>query len=384
MDRKLWLIFLVIFIDSLGFGLVIPTLPFLATKFGANAVTIGLLMATYPFFQFFGSPILGKLSDKYGRKPFLSLSLVGSALGYGLIVLSQSIFAFFLSRSISGLTGGSISVAQAYITDVTEGKERTHAIGLMGAAFGLGFIFGPLIGGILSEFGLVAPFAFAGALALSNAILIMLIVPEPKKHNIRKNKKPWNMKTFREIMQPRIVAHLIVLLFFVSLAASLLQGVFPLFAIQVFKWSAKVTGIFFAYIGVMLVFSQGFLLKRLLTHMSEKRLVQIGLFLLSIGFLFFYKEHFVYLGATFVAVSYGILIISLQSEISSHSDPDEQGVVLGVTQGVNAAAQAIGPALGGYLFGRLFLQAPFYFGFAIVFLCGIVSIFVYRRHSLAK
>jgi len=359
MKRELWLIFLVIFVDSLGFGLVIPTLPFIATKFGASAIIIGLLMSAYPFFQFFGSPILGKLSDRVGRKPILSLSLLGSAISYILIVFSQSIAMFFVSRSIAGLTGGSISVAQAYITDVAQGKERTKAIGMIGASFGLGFILGPLIGGLLTLYGLAMPFAFAGILSFINAVLIMIIVPEPKHHSVKKDKKKMNMKIIREVIEPKIVLHLILLLFFMSLSASLIQGVFPLFASDVFKWDARFTGIFFAYIGLMLVIAQGILLRKFLIYITEKRLIQISLFVLAFGFLFIYQERFVYLGATLIAVPFGILITTLQSEISAYSDPSEQGVVLGISQGANSLAQAIGPALGGFLFGNFFFKRLF-------------------------
>lgn len=377
----MWIIFFVIFIDALGFGLIIPTLPYIATKIGANAITIGFLMSTYPFFQFFGSPVLGRLSDRYGRKPILILSLIGGSISYGLIVLSQSIAMFFLSRSVAGLTGGSISVAQAYITDMTEGKKRTHAIGLMGAAFGMGFIVGPLIGGLLTSYGLTMPFLFAGFLALTNAILIIILIPEPTHHIIIKPQKPWTFSVIRETLQPPIVAQLTILLFFVMLSVSLLQGIFPVFANNVFKWDARGVGIFFAYLGLMLVASQGVLLRTLLKFIDEKHIIQISLFTLAFGFLFIHVEGSVYIAATILALSFGLLTSTLQAEISSLASPHEQGAVLGLAQGGTALAQTIGPALGGYLLGKLFLQAPFYFSFYLLFICAIVSIFIFRKHS---
>lgn len=165
--------FFVVFIGLLGFGIVIPTLPFIALKYQASPFVIGLSMASYSLFQFLASPILGRLSDKYGRKPILALSLFGSALGYFLIAIANNIWVIFASRIIDGITGGNISVAQAYIADITKGNEMTKAMGLIGMAFGLGFIFGPAIGGFLGHYFLALPYLFAGFLALLNCIFIL-------------------------------------------------------------------------------------------------------------------------------------------------------------------------------------------------------------------
>ena len=386
MKKELWLIFLIAFIDLLGFGIVIPTLPFIAEHFGASALQIGILAGSYSLFQFIGSPILGRLSDKYGRKPLLSLSLFGTSAGYFLIAVAGSLPLVFLSRVIDGLTGGNISVAQAYIADVTEGKERTKAMGLLGSAFGMGFIFGPLIGAVLTPYGFALPYIFAGILAFLNGLLIMIILPESERKTTQQRVGSlFSVKVLKEILRPQIVLDLTILFFLITFSFSLMQGIFPLYTNRLFRWDARHNGYFFAFIGVVSVLSQGVVLRRLVHKISERTIVRIALFSLTIGFTIFTfgkTQLLFFLGGLFLASSFGILNASIQAEISHFSNPEEQGIVMGVVQGWSALARAIGPVVGGLLFGSLFLQAPFLLSAILLFVSALISLTIYKKSNL--
>ena len=176
----LLVIFITVFIDLVGFGIVIPVLPYYAegTKFGATPTQVGLLFASYSVMQLVFAPVLGRLSDKYGRRPILLMSLLGTAIGFLILGFATTLWMLFVGRIIDGISGGNISTAQAYIADVTTKENRAKGMGLIGAAFGLGFVFGPAIGGILSRWGVNVPFLFAGGLAFANAILLYFTLPE--------------------------------------------------------------------------------------------------------------------------------------------------------------------------------------------------------------
>src|ERR687887_1324191 len=176
----LLVIFITVFIDLVGFGIVIPVLPFYVegTKFNASPRVVGLLFASYSVMQLVFTPVLGRLSDRYGRRPVLFLSLLGTSLGFFILGFATTVWMLFAGRIIDGMTGGNISTAQAYIADVTTEENRAKGMGLIGAAFGLGFIFGPAIGGILSRWGIEVPFLFAAALCFANALLLYFRLPE--------------------------------------------------------------------------------------------------------------------------------------------------------------------------------------------------------------
>jgi len=172
------IIFITIFIDAIGWSMIVPLLPLYAERFGASELVIGLLMSSYPSMQFIFAPVLGKLSDRVGRKPVLFVSLVGTAVGFGIMGLAPTLVWLFVGRIIDGISGGNISTAQAYIADVTPTEQRSRGMGLMGAAFGLGYIFGPAIGGILSTISAAVPFYFAAGLAATNALALYFLLPE--------------------------------------------------------------------------------------------------------------------------------------------------------------------------------------------------------------
>lgn len=383
MRKDLFLIFLIVFIGLLGFGIVIPTLPFVAKNFGASPTMIGLLFASYSFFQFLASPVLGRLSDRFGRKPILAISLLGTSVGFFMIAYAKSLFVIFLSRVVDGITGGNISVAQAYIADISEGKERTKAMGLIGAAFGLGFIFGPPVGGLLStHLSLAAPYLFAAVLALVNSILIMLILPEPERKISTKNNGLFlNKEMLKDIFHPKIVLHITLIFVIVTLAFAALQGTFAIYTEKILSWDEEKNGWYFALVGLVSVFTQGFLIRKLLESFEEKRLLQAGVFLVGSAFFLIaaFKAAFYLMAAGVVlALGFGLLNTSSQSLISLYSKEKEQGVVLGTVQGFGSLARTIGPVVGGVLMTRVSLNSPYVFSTGIMVLAFFISIYAFK------
>lgn len=384
MKKELWLIFLIVFIGLLGFGIVIPTLPFIAERFGASNTTIGFLLASYSVFQFIASPVLGRLSDKYGRKPILAISLFGTAIGYLMIAFAPNLFIVFLSRVIDGITGGNISVAQAYIADITKGKERTKAMGLIGAAFGLGFIFGPLIGGLLSAYyGFAVPYIFAAILAFLNAILIMVILPESEKKSVQKKVHSlFSLKVWKEIFNPVIVLYLALLMFIATWSFSMTQGIFPLYTQNIFSWGEKENGWFFAFIGLATVITQGGIIRILVDKVKEEKLIQAGFFFVATSSLIIFFSHSVsmlFISAAFLALGLGFINTSARAKISLHSSDEEQGIVLGVVEGLSSLARAIGPITGGILIDRMSMTAPFLISSIFLIFGLLLSLWVFNK-----
>src|SRR5512140_2722964 len=246
-NRLLFSIILIVFIDLLGFSLILPLLPYYAETFKANAFVTGLLVASYAVAQLIGAPILGRLSDRYGRRPILIASIFGTFLGFLLLGFANALWVLFASRIIDGLTGGNLSVAQAYISDVTDAQNRAKGLGLIGAAFGLGFIIGPVTGGLLSQFGYNAPAFVAAGLALINFILIYAWLPESltveKRQQIGEQKKvPVTLGALVTALKRPFTGSLLITRFFFGLAFAIFQSIFSLYALTKFALSAEQTG----------------------------------------------------------------------------------------------------------------------------------------------
>src|SRR4030095_9167503 len=261
-------IFTTVFIDLVGFGIVIPVLPFYAegTIFNATPRTVGLLFASYSVMQLIFSPILGGLSDKYGRRPVLFLSIIGTGIGFLILGLANSLWMLFAGRILDGITGGNISTAQAYIADITTKENRAKGMGLIGAAFGLGFIFGPAIGGILSRWGVHVPFFFAAGLCFANAVLLYFTLPETvtPDHPARTSATRGRgiSQLIRSLKQPRLTFVLVIYFLFI-VAFSIMTTSFALYTMFRFGYDAQHTGYLFAYVGLIAVIVQGGLIGKL-------------------------------------------------------------------------------------------------------------------------
>ena len=354
-------IFTTVFIDLVGFGIVIPVLPFYAegTAFNATPRTVGLLFASYSIMQLIFSPILGGLSDKHGRRPVLLLSIIGTGIGFLILGMATTLWMLFVGRILDGITGGNISTAQAYIADVTTEENRAKGMGLIGAAFGLGFIFGPAIGGILSHWGIHVPFFFAAALCFANATLLFFTLPEtvtadhPAKHSAAGGRSLGHI--IASLKQPKL-AYVLVIYFLFIVAFSIMTTSFSLYTMFRFGYDAPHTGYLFAYVGLIAVIIQGGLIGRLVKRFGEIPLVIFGALCFAISL---FAVPFVgpaagglgalLLGGGVFSMGNSLATPALTSLASKSVGPAEQGVVLGVTQSTASLARAVGPSLTAIL-----------------------------------
>jgi MFS transporter, DHA1 family, tetracycline resistance protein len=304
---RLTSIFLIVFIDMLGFGLILPLLPFYAERYGATPLVVGLLVASYAAAQLIGAPILGRLSDRYGRRPILLASLAGTLVGFVLLALAEPLgkliangvlvhilpvgvttlqnvailSVLFLSRILDGLTGGNITVAQAYITDVTDEKSRAKGLGMVGAAFGLGFILGPAAGGFLSRWGFAMPASAAAGLALLNMLTVFLwlpesLTPERRAQLMGRTRPAFSFRALWTALNRPRVGPLLHVRFFFGLASATFQTIFALWGQARLGLDAQATGYVLAYVGVLVVLVQGVLIGRITARVPETQLILWG------------------------------------------------------------------------------------------------------------
>lgn len=360
----LLIIFITVFIDLIGFGIVIPVLPFYVegTEFNASPRTVGLLFASYSVMQLIFSPILGKLSDRYGRRPILLISLIGTGIGFLILGFATTLWMLFLGRIIDGISGGNISTAQAYIADVTTPEDRAKGMGLIGAAFGLGFVFGPAIGGILSRWGIHVPFVFAAALAFTNAILLYFLLPETvtPEHPARTLGAAGRWTQLGEALKQSRLAFILLIYFLFVVAFSVMTTTFGLFTMYRFGYDAHETGWLFVFVGLIGAIIQGGLIGRLVKRFGELPLVVTGALLFSAS-LFAIPftgpqtglATLLLVGGTF-SVGNSLSMPALTSLASKSAGRQEYGIVLGVTQSVASLSRTVGPLIAA----GLILSAP--------------------------
>ena len=379
------IIFVTVFIDLVGFGIVIPVLPLYTERFGASPLVIGLLLGVYSAMQCLCAPLLGKLSDRIGRRPVLLLSLLGTAFGFLLMGLARSLPLLFAARIIDGATGGNISTAMAYIADVTPPAERSRRMGLVGAAFGLGFIFGPAIGGLLSHVSMGAPFLFAAALALANATAVYFLLPESLPPERRKQAREHT--AIAEIFhgaKGRALTVVIATYFFSTVAFSLLTATYPLFTERRFGYGPSQNGYIFAGQGVLGALIQGGLLGWLLRVFNEKRLVLFGAALLTVSLFALPTSLTVptlLLTTAGIGIGHGLMNAPLNGLASRDVGPALQGRALGVMQSTASVSRVVGPVLGGWLLNHdaglsasQFGQTPYWAGAAIMLIACALAV----------
>jgi MFS transporter, DHA1 family, tetracycline resistance protein len=363
-NKQLLTIFLIVFIDLLGFGIVLPLLPFIGEKYGANPFAIGLLTATYSFFQLISSPILGRLSDRYGRKKLLIISQFGTFIGFILLGLANSLPLIFISRIIDGATGGNISIAQAYISDVTDKNNRARAMGMIGAAFGLGFILGPTIGGLLSHFGYAIPAYFAAGVSTVTIFTNIFFLKESV--NIQKakqsNKTAFTLNEMLKVVFASPVGIYIVVFFILNFAFSLMQGNFALWTQYTFNFGPTQNGLLFGYIGIIAVLVQLRILPLLLKKWTEK-IIFVNLTLLMalalLSLIIVIHPYLLIIPMTLLPLSNGLVNPVIQSLSTESVDPEDYGGTLGLLQSAGSLGRIIGPITGGYLFNILNKDIPF-------------------------
>jgi DHA1 family tetracycline resistance protein-like MFS transporter len=358
LTTPLIIIFFTVFIDLVGFGIVIPILPFYAAKepFGANPFQIGLLTAVYSLMQFFFSPILGRMSDTYGRRPILFISLLGSVIGYLVLGFANTLFLVFLGRVISGITGANISAAQAYIADITTKENRAKGMGLFGAAFGLGFILGPALAGILSKYGVHVPFFVAGGLSLLSAAGVFFLLPESRKQKHHMPEEKGRLGAMIDSLRDRDFGLANLQYFLLITAFSIMTYAFVLYLAYRFDYNPEQVGYLFAFVGAISIVGQGVLFAKFVRIFGETRVAAAGSLLMVIS-LFAIPVvgpdagGLTGLLAVCVVMSFGNALASpaLTSLISKISHEHKQGSSLGIMQSGASLARALGPTLGGIL-----------------------------------
>ncbi len=373
-------IFLIVLVDILGLTIMLPLLPFYAEHLGASATVIGLLTASYAFCQLIAGPILGKLSDSMGRKPLLIVSQIGTLIGFLILAASNNLWLVFLSRIIDGLTAGNLSLAQAYIADVTEPENRTKSFAVIGIAFGIGFLVGPGISGYLSQFGYTWPILAAACLSATSILCTATLLPkvEPHRDDVggpggqRLGVLDW--KGYTKYFATPGLGPLLWQFFFFAFSFSLFIGGFALFSERRVGMGPKEVGYVFAWVGFLGIILQGFLIGRLVKAVGERTLVWSGFFVSATSSIWLAGVRTLpqmLANATYGSWGTGVIRPALTALISHKAGKREQGVVLGLTQSITSICQIAAPLLAGAFIDRGWLAAWALTGSAVAF-CGMV------------
>lgn len=392
-------VFITLFLDVLGIGLVVPILPKLVESLAGGGVDrasyfYGWLVGLYALMQFLFAPILGNLSDRFGRRPVILFSLLGSGLDYFLLAWAPSLPWFFLGRIISGITGANFSAAAAYIADVSPPERRAANFGLIGAAFGIGFIFGPAVGGWLGEdYGLRVPFLAAGVLTLLNWLYGLFILPESLKPE---NRRAFSLRrsnpigALLELRRHRLVLGLSVSYFISSLAHQVYPSIWVLYTGYRYGWDTKETGLSLALVGLTAAIVQGGLARKLIPRLGERRAAIVGFTIMAIaltGYGLAPEGWIVYPLIVFGSLS-GIAVPAIQGMISRTVGDNEQGGIQGSLTSLQSVAGAIGPPLATAIFGYFISEkapaivpgAPFFFSSGLVVMAGFLAARSFRRN----
>jgi len=382
MQRQKLIVISSVLVDVIGFGIVIPILPFYVTEFGVSAVTVTLLFAAFSFFSFLSAPLLGAWSDRIGRRPIFLLSVTSTAIGWFVFANAHSLWMLFLGRIIDGCAAGNFTTAQSYMVDLAKDeKERSANIGLIGAAFGIGFILGPFIGGALSKVSHAFPFWIAGALAATNAFSAFFFLPET--HHQRDAHSPMNFNPLAPLMraaQDKKMRPLYFTWSFFAFAIVTSQAVFGLFVKDVFGFSAFQTGMMFTIVGVIVVINQGFLLKKFwLNKFTEARLEMIMLIVLAVSSLMVSTEMLPLFYLSFLGAGTGqaILRVVITSQAAAAADPSKKGETMGILSALMSVYMVIAPILSGYIY-EIHHSGPYFLSSALLLL-GVYFAWMFKR-----
>jgi MFS family permease len=364
-------IFLIVLVDVLGLTIILPLLPFYAEKLGASAVVVGLLISSYALCQLIAGPILGKMSDHMGRKPLLIVSQFGTLIGFLILAFANSLWLVFLSRVIDGLTAGNLSLAQAYIADVTTPENRAKSFGVIGVAFGIGFLIGPGISGFLAQYGYSYPIFAAAFLSASSIVCTATLLPKAEPHTGEGDAGPGgrrlsvlDWKAYADYFARPGLGRVLWQFFFFAFSFALFISGFALYAQRRYTFDghpfgAKEVGYVFTYVGFLGLILQGGLIGRLVKMFGERKLVWTGFGISAVGFglLAWTRTLGQLLVASTVNAGNGVIRPALTSLISQEAGKREQGVVLGLTQSIMSICQIIAPVIAGALIDREQLAA---------------------------
>ncbi|MCO5934245.1 MFS transporter [Mucilaginibacter sp. RB4R14] len=381
--RILWVLVFIAIINSMGFGIIIPLLYPYGKKFGVTEHTIGLLTAAYSIAQFFATPVLGSLSDRFGRKPLLVFSLIGTCASFVIFGLANSIIMLFAARILDGLTGGNISVAQAMVSDISSPKERAKNFGILGSAFGFGFVIGPAIGGLLSKFGMKVPFYFAAGIAILGVLLTLFFLKETNKNKTGKSpvkKNRFSFVSLYTVLKMPVVGTAIFTGFLLTMAQFTMLIGFQTFSVDELKLNPTQIGLFYGGFGI-----SGILMQMLVP--AVKKVISSQAIILLISTLFCLGMMILAGFATGIilfAVSIGIYGLfnglrnpMLNAIIADRNNGNERGKVMGVNQSYASIGQTLGPITAGFItvisIHSIFFLASFYILIALLFSIRLIT-----------
>jgi DHA1 family tetracycline resistance protein-like MFS transporter len=398
--QSLFPIFFTVFIDLLGVGIVIPVLGHLFLDAGGilpadvslfqRTMLLGLLIASYPIMQFFGSPILGALSDRHGRKNILIISLIGTLIGYILFaigILTRNIFLIYLSRIIDGFTGGNISTAMSAIADISKPEEKARNFGLIGMAFGLGFIFGPFIGGVLADNTIVSwfssstPFWFAAILCFANIILVIFNFSETLKVKINTNISILTgFKNIRKALGMPNLRTMFLVIFLLTFGFNFFTQFFQVYLIEKFQYTQSQIGYLFAFMGLCIAITQGIITRQLSKKFTPVQVLAYSTFALSIAILlliFPTKAYYLFFIMPLISVSNGLTYPNSTAIVSNLSAKDSQGEILGINQSIRALGMSIPPLISGFI-AAVNTSLPIIVGSVTIFFAWVVFVFYFK------
>jgi DHA1 family tetracycline resistance protein-like MFS transporter len=388
---SLLVLFLTVFIDLIGFGMVIPFLSFYAREYGASGVAVGAVVGVYSIMQFFFAPVWGRLSDRIGRRPVILISVTTSCIGYLLFAFARSFTLLFLSRVIAGAGGANIGTAQAYIADTTTAENRAKGMGLIGAAFGMGFILGPPLSGMLASLGAhhglhgnLLPGLAASSMSFIALVLAAFVLGESKKPDatVRSGLPPqFDRRVWSAVGQRRILAAIMVSLFLTLLAVAGMETSVTLHARDRFHFRQMDLAWFFLFMGLIVATIQGGLIGKLAKALGERTLVTIGAASFTIGLALapsIYRVPMLYVVAFFVAIGQGLCYPSLTSLITKATPANEHGSMLGIASGVGSLGRFLGPILSGFLYDLAQARGAFYGGAVLTGMAFCIALYMRR------
>jgi DHA1 family tetracycline resistance protein-like MFS transporter len=384
MTRPLVVIFLTIFVNLVGFGIIIPLLPFYAETFGASPLTIGLLFASFSLAQLIASPALGDFSDRWGRRPVLIFSLLGTVVSFVMMALARNLTILFLARIVDGLSGGNISTARAYIADVTGEDDRARAYGLIGAAFGMGFILGPGLGGLFAKISYTAPIWAAAAITVVATAMAWVWLPETVHRAQAGGISPF--RVLPDLLKRPGIRLLLAIDLLYWFAFATYQTTFALFGERRFGFDAPRTGYFLSGFGFLGVIVQVALVGPFVRALGEKRTFVVGLLSAAFGLAAAALVHELVLFTVLLvplALGAGLCSPAIASLLSKSARPEEQGRVQGAAGALESLGRTLGPVWGNGAFGR-FGEATPYGSSAVVLVCTALAMVPYRPRRFGR
>jgi len=388
---SLLVLFLTVFIDLIGFGMVIPFLSFYAREYGASGTTVGAVVGIYSIMQFFFAPVWGRVSDRIGRRPVILVSLTASCIGYFLFGVAHSLAVLFVSRIIAGIGGANIGTAQAYIADTTTVENSAKGMGLIGAAFGLGFILGPPLSGVLSTVGIhhglhgnFLPGMVAGSMSLIALCIALFVLGESKKPDttVRTGLPPqFDRRVWAELWEQRMLLAIMLTLFLMLMAVAGMETSVTLHARDRFHFTQMQLAYFFLFMGVIVATIQGGLVGRLARRFGERTLVAVGTASYTLGLALvplIWRVPLLYFVAFFISIGTGLCYPCLTSLVTKTSPPSEHGSMLGIATAVGSLARFVGPVAMGFMYDLAQARGAFYGGAVLTFAALLIAMMMRR------